>query len=112
MRWVAKAKDLPPPQQKPVDGDFAVACGKLLAIVGRGVQIGGHDLGIKAGDGLHGCVLAGKLARSAAIGAEAGEQVGSDDDEALCGQFVGHFFGPIAEAEDLVNEDDDRGFRF
>ena len=28
------------------------------------------------------------------------------------GEFVGHFFGPVAEAEDLVDEDDDGGFGF
>ena len=49
---------------------------------------------------------------AAAVGAEAGEQVGSDDDEALRGEFVGHLLGPVAEAEDLVNEDDDGGFGF
>ncbi len=112
MRWVAKAKDLPPPQQKPIDGDFAVGCGKVFAVIGRGVQIGVHAIGIQAGDGFHGCVLTGEFARAAAIGSETGEQVGRNDDEALCGEFVGHFLGPVAKAEDLVNEDDHRSFRF
>ena len=30
----------------------------------------------------------------------------------LCSQLVRHFLGPIAEAEDLVNEDNHRSFRF
>ena len=63
MRWVAKAKDLPPPQQKPVDGEFAVACGKLFAVIGRGVEVRGDDGGIEAGDGFDGGVLVGKVAR-------------------------------------------------
>ena len=111
MRWAAKAKDLPPPQQKPTS-NFAVARRKMLAVVGRGVQIGVHAVGIKAGDGFHHCILAREFTGAATVRTEAGEEVGSDDNVALCGQLIGHLFGPVTETEDLVNENDHRGFRF
>ena len=84
----------------------------MFAVVSGGVEIGHHDVRIQAGDGFYGCVLAGEFTGAAAIGSEAGEQVGGNDDEALCGQLVGHFLGPVAEAEDLVNENDHGGFGF
>ena len=93
-------------------GDFAVGCRKVLAVVGRGIEIGIHAVRVQTGDGFHRCVLAGEFAGPAAIGPETGEQVGGNDDEALCGQFVGHLLGPVAKAEDLVNEDDHGGFGF
>ncbi len=46
------------------------------------------------------------------LGAGAGEEVGGDDDEAGGGEVVGHGFGPVGEAEDLVDEDDDGDFVF
>src|SRR5207244_12766043 len=83
-----------------------------LSVVGGGVGIGGDDCGVEAGDGFGGGVDAGEGVGVAAVGAEAGEEIGSDDDEALSGEFVGHLLGPVAEAEDLVDEDDDGGFGF
>ena len=112
MRWVAKAKDLPPPQQKPVTAILPLAAGIFFAVVGGGVEVGVDDGGVEAGDGFGGGVHAGEGVGAAAVGAEAGEQVGRDDDEALCGEFVGHLLGPVAEAEDLVDEDDDGRFGF
>ena len=56
------------------------------------------------------CVLAARGVGAAAVGAGAAEQVGRDDDVALRGEFVGHLLGPVAEAEDLVDEDDDGRF--
>ena len=94
------------------DGDFAVGGGDFLAVVGCGVEVGVDDGGVEAGDGFGGGVHAGECVGAAAVGAEAGEQVGSDDDEALAGEFVGHLLGPVAEAEDFVDEDDDGGFGF
>ena len=44
------------------------------------------------------------------MGTEAGDEVGSDDDEALPGEFIGHLFGPVAQAEYLMNENNDGGF--
>ena len=92
--------------------DFAVGGGKVLAVVGCGVEVGRDNVLVKAGDGFDGRILAWKLAGAAAIGTKSGEQVGSDDNESLAGQFVGHFLGPIAEAEYLVNENDNRGLGF
>jgi len=89
------------------DEELAVGRGQALAVVGGGVEVGGDDGGIERGDGLGDGVLAGEGIRSAAVGAEAGEQVGRDDDEALRGQLVGHLLGPVAEAEDLVDHEDD-----
>ena len=63
--------------------------------------------GSSAGDGFGDGVLAGEGVGAAAVGAGAGEQVGRDDDVALRGEFVGHLLGPVAEAEDLVDHDDD-----
>ena len=94
------------------DGDLAISGGNFLGVVGCGVEVGIDDGCVEAGDGFGGGVHAGKGVGAAAVGAEAGEEVGSDDDEALSGEFVGHFFGPVAEAEDLVDEDDDGGLGF
>ena len=91
-------------------GDLSVAGGNLLGVVGGGVEVGGDDGGVEAGDGFDGGVHAGEGVGAAAVGAEAGEEVGGDDDEALSGELVGHLLGPVAEAEDLVDEDDDGGF--
>ena len=66
----------------------------------------------EAGDGFGGGIHAGEGIGVALVGAEAGEKIGGDDDEALAGEFVGHLLGPVAEAEDLVDEDDDGGFGF
>ena len=94
------------------DSEFSVGGGEMLAVVGGCIEVSGDDVGVEAGDGFDGVVLAGEGVGAAAVGAEAGEQVGCDDDEALCGEFVGHFFGPVAEAEDLVDEDDYGCFPF
>ena len=91
------------------DEETAVGRGQFLAVVGGGVEVGGDDGGIERGDGLGDGVLAGEGIGSAAVGAEAGEQVGRDDDEALRGELVGHLLGPVAEAEDLVDHEDDGG---
>jgi len=88
-------------------GDLAVACGNLLCVVGYGVEIGIDALGIETGYSFGGGVHAGKFAGAAAVGAEAGEKIGSDDDEALGGELVCHLLGPVAEAEDLMDKNDD-----
>ena len=49
----------------------------------------------------------GKASGAAAVGAEAGEQVGRDDDEALAARSSAIALGPVAEAEDLVDQEDD-----
>ena len=112
MRWAAKAKDLPPPQQEPVHGDFAVGCREVFAVVGCGVEISIHDVRIQAGYGFYRCVLTGEFTGAASVGSETREQIGRDYDEALGGEFVGHFLGPVAEAENFVDENDDRRFGF
>ena len=95
------------------DGDLAVACGNFFGVVGCGVEVCVDDGGVEAGDGFGPVVArAGEGVGAAAVGAEAGEEVGGDDDEALASEFVGHLLSPITEAEDLVDEDDDGGFGF
>jgi hypothetical protein len=94
------------------DGDLSVGGGDLLCVVGCGVEVGVDHGWIKPGDRFGGGVGAGEGIGRAVVGAEAGEKVGGDDDEALCGEFVGHLLGPVAEAEDLMDEDDDGGFGF
>ena len=91
------------------DEELAVGRGQPLAVVGGGVEVGGDDGGIERGDGLGDGVLAGEGVGASTIGAEAAEQVGRDDDEALSGELVSHLLGPVAEAEDLVDHEDDRG---
>ena len=66
-------------------GDFAVGCREMFAVVGGGVEVGHHGVWVQAGDGFHGCVLAGEFTGASAVGSEAGEQVGGDHDEAFCG---------------------------
>ncbi len=44
------------------------------------------------------------------MGPIAAEQIGLDDDEAFRGNLVGHLFGPVTEAENLVDHDHDGGF--
>jgi hypothetical protein len=92
------------------DGDLSVGGGDFFGVIGGGVEVGGDDCGVKTGDGFGGGVHAGEGIGGAVVGAEAGEEVGSDDDEALRGEFVGHLLGPVAEAEDLMDEEDDGGF--
>jgi len=94
------------------DGDFSIAGGDFLAIVCCGVEVCVDDRCVEAGDRFGGGVHAWEGVGAAAIWAEAGEKVGSYDDESLPGEFVGHLLGPVAEAEDFVDEDDDRGFGF
>ena len=89
------------------DGDSAVGGGQLLAVVGRGIEIGQHPGGIESGDGFDAVILAGEGIGAATAGTVAAEQVGSDDDEAFAGQLVGHLFGPVAEPEDFVDENHD-----
>ena len=93
-------------------GDFSVGGGNLLSVVGCGVEVSSDDGWIEAGDSFGGGVLTGEGIGRAVVGAEAGEEVGRDDDEALSGEFVCHLLGPVAEAEDFVNEDDRGGFGF
>src|ERR1700722_3383053 len=90
--------------------DFAVSGRNLLCVVGCGIEIRSNGIRVKARYGLRGGVLAGEGVGAAAVGAEACEEVGGDDDEALRGELVGHLLGPVAEAEDLVDEDDYGGF--
>ena len=78
------------------DCDFAVGGGDFLCVVGGGVEVSGDDCGVKTGDGFGGGVHAGEGVGAAVVWAEAGEEIGSDDDEAGAGEFVGHFLGPIA----------------
>src|ERR1700722_5818192 len=92
--------------------DFAVSGRNLLCVVGCGIEIRSNGIRVKARYGLRGGVLAGEGVGAAAVGAEACEEVGGDDDEALRGEFVGHLLSPVAEAEDLMNEDDDRSLVF
>jgi len=94
------------------DGDFAIGGGDFFAVVGGGVEVRGDDGGVEAGDGFGGGVHAGEGIGAAVVGAETAEEIGGDDDEALAGEFVGHLLGPVAEAEDFVDEDDDGGFGF
>ena len=91
------------------DEETAVGRRQFFAVVGGGVEVGGDDDGIERGDGPGDGVLAGEGVCSAAVGAKAGEQVGRDDDEALRGELVGHLLSPVAEAEDLVDHEDDGG---
>ena len=104
---MAKAKDLPPPQQKPTVAILPLPAGIFLAKSADGVEVGGDLVGVEAGDGFGDGVLAREGVGAAAVGAGAGEEVGCDDDEACGGEVVGHRFGPVGEAEDLVDEDDD-----
>jgi len=89
-------------------GDLAVSGGDLFGEVGYGVEVGGDGIGIEAGDGFRDGVHAREGVRATAVGAEAGEEIRRDDDEACGGQVVGHRFGPVGEAEYLVNKDNDR----
>jgi len=92
--------------------DLAVAGGDLFGVVGDGVEIGGDLVRVQAGDGFGDGVLAREGVGAATFGAGAGEEVGCDDDEACGGEVVGHRFGPVGEAEDLVDEYDDGDFAF
>lgn len=94
------------------DCDLSVGGGDGLGVVGCGVQVGVNDVGVETGDGFRRGVHAGEGVGAATVGAEAGEEIRGDDDEALGGQFVGHLFGPVTESEDFVDKDDDRGFVF
>ena len=55
----------------------------------------------------HARILIGEGVRATSAGTVCAEKVGSNDDETLGGELVGHFLHPVAEAEDLVNHDDD-----
>ncbi len=90
-------------------GDLAVAGGDLFGEVGYGVEVRGDGVGVEARDGFRDGVHAREGVGATTVGAEAGEEIGRDDDEAGRGQVVGHRFGPVGEAEDLVDEDDDGG---
>ena len=93
-------------------GDLAIARRELFSVVGCGVEVGVDDCRIEARDGFDGIILRCKGGGTAPVGAEAGEEIGCDDDEALSREFVCHLFGPVAKAEDLMDEDDDRCFGF
>jgi len=67
------------------DGDLAVGCGELFAVVSCCVEVGVNDVGIEAGDSFDGGVLIGEGVRAAAVGTEASEEVRRDDDETLRG---------------------------
>ena len=67
------------------DSDFSVGGREMFAVVGGGVEISGDDVGVERGYGFDGSVLAGEFSGASTIGAEAGEEVWGDDDEALCG---------------------------
>jgi hypothetical protein len=86
----------------------AVGGGDLFSVVSGGVEVGENLVGVEAGDGLRSCVHAGEGVGVAAVGASAGEQIRRDDDVAGGGEFVGNLLGPVGEAEDLMDEDDDR----
>src|ERR1019366_10133723 len=84
------------------DEELAVGGRQFLAVVGRSVKVRGNLVGAQAGDGSRDGVLTGKGVGAAAVGPGTAEQVRRDYDVALRGQFVGHFLGPVAQAEDLV----------
>ena len=56
--------------------------------------------------------VAGKIGSAAAIGRHAGKQIGSDGDVTGGGDFVGEFLGPIAQAKNFVDDQDDGLFVF
>ena len=93
-------------------GDRSVTGGDFFSVVGGGVEVGGDDGGIEARDGFGGGVHAGEGVGVAVVWAEAGEEIGRDDDEALAGELVSHLFSPVAEAEDFMDENDDGSFGF
>src|SRR5208283_5303971 len=88
--------------------ELAVGGGQLDRVVGGGVQIGGDGVGVEARNGFDDSLLVGKGGGASPLGSEAGEQVGCDDDVAHGREVVGHRARPIAQAEDLVNQDDHR----
>lgn len=79
----------------------------LFSIVGCSIEVGIDLIGVESGDGFRGGVHAGEGIGVATIGPSAGEQVWGDNDVAGGGKLVGHLLGPVGEAEDLVNKDDD-----
>src|ERR1700722_2342054 len=82
----------------------------MLAIICGRIEVSSHAVRIQPGDGLGDRILTRKLAGSATVGTKAGEQVGSNDNVALGGEFIGHLLGPVAQAENLVDQDNDRSF--
>ena len=67
------------------DSDLAVGRGEMFAVVGGGVEVGVDYGRIEAGDGFDGGVLVGECSGASTVGAEAGEQIRGDDNEALRG---------------------------
>ena len=95
------------------DGDgFAVGGGLLEGVVAGGVEIGDDDVGFHAADGAGDIGAGGEGFGAAAVGAFAGEEVGCDGDEAVGGELVGDGAGPVGEAEDFVDDEDDGGLVF
>lgn len=92
------------------DGELPIGCGQFFTVFGCGIEIGENLSGVESGDGLDAIVLCGERIGASAVLAMSAEHVWRDDDEAFCGDFIGHLFCPVAETEDLVNENDDGGF--
>ena len=84
----------------------------MFTVVGRGVKVGENHTRIKARNSFDVCVLASELAGAAAVRAKPAQQVGSDHDESLPSQLVGHLFCPVAETEDLVDQNHHRSLGF
>jgi hypothetical protein len=66
-----EGEGLAPAPTEADDRDLAVGGGQMLAIVGRGVQVGENHTRIQAGHSFDRCILAGKLAGAAAVRAKA-----------------------------------------
>src|SRR5215469_4671386 len=89
------------------DCNLAIGGREFLAVIRGSVEIGEHFRWIEGRDGFDAVVLTGDLGGASAVGTVAAEEVWRNDDEALAGEFVAHRLGPVAETEDLVNQDDD-----
>ena len=88
-------------------GVLAGGGGEGRGVVADGVEPAGLVGGSQLADG--GADVVAERFGAAAVGAEAAEKVGGDGDEALGGQLVGDATDPVGHAEDLVDDDHDRG---
>src|SRR5439155_23364396 len=91
-------------------GGFSAGGRKLVAIIAHGVQARGDLISLQIAHGFDDLIAAGEGIGAAAVFTVAGKKIGSNGDETVGGELVGDRANPIAEAEDLVDDDDDRRF--
>src|ERR1700722_864519 len=98
-----EAESLPAAPAEASHKQLAIGRGKLVAVVGNGVEVGCDLVRIQMAHRFRHLVLR-KVGGTATVRTHSREQVWSDSDIAGCGYLVGKILDPIRHAKDFVDQ--------